>query len=54
VPIYPSESKKLLRYSQKLRGAKTNENLITEVVAAINGHPSSLGPRSFPVPTFFL
>jgi len=25
-PIYPSESKKLLRHSQKLKGSKMNEN----------------------------
>jgi len=44
-PIYLSESKKLLRYSRKLKGAKMNENLIAEAVAAINIPPSSLGPR---------
>jgi len=52
-PIYPSESKKLLRYSQKLKGAKMNENLIVEVVAAINVPPSSLGPRSSLAPASF-
>jgi hypothetical protein len=46
MPIYPSEFKKLPRYYRKLKGAKINENLIAEAVAAINVPPSSLGPRS--------
>jgi hypothetical protein len=49
-PIYPSESKTLLRYSQKLKGVKMNENLIAEAVVAINILPSSLGRHSSRVP----
>jgi hypothetical protein len=52
-PIYPSDSKKLLRYSQKLKDAKMNENLIAEAVAALNVPPLSLGPHSSLAPAPF-
>lgn len=52
-PIYPSDSKKLLRYSQKLKDAKMNENFIAEAVAALNIPPLSLGPHSSLAPAPF-
>jgi len=43
VPIYPSKSKSVMRYSRKRKDAQLNKFLIVESLAAITTSPSPLG-----------
>jgi hypothetical protein len=47
-PIYPSESKSVMRYSRKQKDAPLNKFLIAESLAVITASPSPLGLHPSP------
>jgi hypothetical protein len=47
-PIYPSESKSVLRFSQKQKDTQLNKTLIAESLVAITASAFLLGPHSSP------
>jgi hypothetical protein len=47
-PIYPSESKSVMRYSWKRKDAQLNKFLLAESLAAITASPSPLGHHPLP------
>jgi hypothetical protein len=47
-PIYPLESKSVLRFSWKWKDAQLNKSLIAESLAAFTASPPPLGPLSSP------